>query len=111
MKRAIENSLCFGLYEDERQIGFARIVTDYARHACHCDVFVLDTHRGKGLGKWLVECAIECPLIAGVRSIKPDTRDAQGLYAQFGFKESRATGGQMVRRFDMPWYRPEMMVE
>gem|GEM_PF-6466647 len=50
------------------------------------------------MGKWLVECAIECPLIAGVRSIKLDTRDAQGLYAQFGFKESRATGGDSRSR-------------
>ena len=111
MEKAIRNSLCFGLYEETNQIGFARVVTDYARHAYLCDVFVLDSHRGKGLGKWLVQCVVECPLLEGVRSIKLNTRDAHGLYEPFGFKVSASTHGQMVLNFDMPWYRPDLIAE
>ena len=111
VERAIANSLCFGLFEGTMQIGFARVVTDYARHAYLCDVFVLKRHRGRNLGKWLIECVVECPLIRGIRSITLGTRDAHGLYEQFGFKKTEPTGSQMVRMFDMDWFRPDMIEE
>ncbi len=64
VERAIENSLCFGVYEGERQAGFARVVTDYATFAWLCDVFILEDYRGRGLGKWLVE-TISCASLVG----------------------------------------------
>lgn len=85
VEKAIANSLCFGLYDDLRQVGFARVVTDYARFAYLCDLFVLKDHRGQGLGKWLVECVVECDLLEGIRVICLATSDAHGLYAQYGF--------------------------
>src|SRR5207244_7159698 len=74
--RALENSLCFGLYWGERQIGFARVVTDRATFGYLCDVFVDQAHRGAGLGKWLVKCVLEHPDLQGLRRICLVTRDA-----------------------------------
>jgi GNAT superfamily N-acetyltransferase len=84
--RAIENSLCFGIYCDEEQIGFARVISDYATFAYLADVFVLEQFRGKGLAKWLMQCIIEHPDVRGLRRWVLATKDAHGLYAQFGFK-------------------------
>jgi len=84
--RAIDNSLVFGLYgPDGEQAGFARLVTDRARFAWLADVFVLDAHRGNGLGVWLVETAINHPDVAGIRVVL-GTLDAHGLYERFGFQ-------------------------
>lgn len=88
--RAIEHSLCFGLYSRDTvngssQVGFARVVSDYATFAYVCDVFVLDEHRGKGHSKWLMECVLEHPELQGLRRYCLGTRDAQGLYERFGF--------------------------
>jgi GNAT superfamily N-acetyltransferase len=84
--RSIENSLCFGIYPDGQQAGFARVISDYATFAYLADVFVLEAFRGKGLSKWLVHCILEYPGLQGLRRWVLGTRDAHGLYAQFGFK-------------------------
>ena len=86
MQRAIEHSLCFGLYREGRQIGFARVVTDRATFGYLCDVFVEEAHRGGGLGKWLVDCVLEHPDLRGLRRFSLMTRDAHALYERVGFK-------------------------
>jgi GNAT superfamily N-acetyltransferase len=83
--RAIENSLCFGVYCDRKQVGFARVISDYATYAYIGDVFVLEAYRGYGLGKWLMECVMQHPGLQGLRRWSLVTADAHGLYAQFGF--------------------------
>jgi GNAT superfamily N-acetyltransferase len=90
VRRAIENSLPFGLYKGERQIGFARAVTDYATFAWLADVFVLDEFRGHGLGVWLVETALAHPSLQRLRRWILATRDAHELYRRFGFKAVNA---------------------
>ncbi|MFL6374603.1 MAG: GNAT family N-acetyltransferase [Pyrinomonadaceae bacterium] len=84
---AIENSLCFGLYKGREQVGFTRVVTDKATFAYLGDVYVLEAHRGQGLSKWLMKTIIEQPDLQGLRRWLLATRDAHGLYEQFGFKE------------------------
>ena len=96
-KTAIENSICFGLYEERRQIGFARVVTDKATFAYLGDVFVLDEFRGEGLGKWLMETVISHAEIQGLRRWVLATRDAHGLYEQFGFTELKFPDRWMER--------------
>ena len=87
VERAIANSLCFGLYApDGAQAGFARAVTDRAAWAYLADVFVLEGHRGRGLGVWLVETILAHPDLQGLRRIELATADAHGLYARFGFE-------------------------
>jgi len=81
---SIKNSLCFGVYEDQRQIGFARIITDYATFAWLCDVFILDAYKGKGLGKWLIETITNEPVLKNLRAFLLATRDAHGLYERYG---------------------------
>ena len=83
--RAIEHSICFGLYCAEGQVGFTRVVSDRARFAYLADVYVLDAHRGQGLGKWLVSCALEHPELADVWRWLLATADAHSLYADLGF--------------------------
>jgi GNAT superfamily N-acetyltransferase len=85
LDRAISNSLCFGLYEGSRQIGFARVITDKATYAYLADVFVLESYRGKGLAKWLVQVILSHPELSGLRRWGLVTRDAHGLYSQHGF--------------------------
>jgi GNAT superfamily N-acetyltransferase len=86
MKRAIDNSLSFGLYRGARQIGFARIVTDHATFAYLADVFVVEPERGKGLGRFLVETILAHPELQGLRRWLLVTRDAQNLYQRCGFE-------------------------
>jgi len=86
VKRSIENSLPFGLYDNDRQIGFARVITDYATFAYLADVFVLDAWRGAGLGKWLVAVIDSHPELQGLRRWMLATRDAHGLYRAVGFE-------------------------
>src|SRR5216684_2647074 len=84
--RSIEHSLCFGIYEDSgAQVGFARVVSDFATVAYLGDVFVLESHRGRGLSKWLMECVVQHPALHNLRRWILLTRDAHGLYSQFGF--------------------------
>ncbi|MGH9364731.1 MAG: GNAT family N-acetyltransferase [Thermoanaerobaculia bacterium] len=84
--RAIENALCFGLYEGDRQIGFARVISDFSTFAYLADVFVLDSHRGRGLGTWLVEVMRAHPDLQNLRRWMLATDDAHGLYRKFGFQ-------------------------
>ena len=102
---AMANSLCFGLFDGARQIGFARVVTDRATYAYLCDVYVLEAHRGLGLGKWLIETVMAHPDLQGLRRFQLVTRDAQGLYAKFGFAEPEA-GKHMERRRQNPYPVP-----
>lgn len=85
LKRAIANSLCSGVYEGARQVGFARVISDYATFAYLADVFVLEEHRGKGLSKRLMEMIMSHPRLQGLRRWHLVTRDAHGLYQQYGF--------------------------
>jgi GNAT superfamily N-acetyltransferase len=87
VERAIENSLCFGVYHRAEQVGFARVVTDTATFALLADLFILTTHRGKGLSKWLMRCIVGHEDLQGLRRLLLLTSDAHGLYRQFGFGE------------------------
>jgi len=84
--RGIENSLPFGVYRDREQVGFARVVTDYATFAWLADVYVLDAHRGHGLGKALVQAVVEHPAVRGLPRLLLATADAHRLYERFGFE-------------------------
>jgi GNAT superfamily N-acetyltransferase len=86
VERSIANSLCFGVYAGDMQVGFARVITDYATFAYLADVFIIESHRGRELSKFLMECIIKHPQLQGLRRWTLATRDAQGLYEQFGFK-------------------------
>jgi GNAT superfamily N-acetyltransferase len=86
VERGIANSLCFGAYEGGNQVGFARIVSDFATFAYLADVFIIESHRGRGLSKFLMECIMKHPNLQGLRRWVLGTRDAHGLYEQFGFK-------------------------
>ena len=88
--RSIKHSLCFGMYLGEKQIGFARVISDYATYAYIGDVFVLEEFRGQGLGKWLMQCIMEHPWLQGLRRWSLVTRDAHGLYQQLGFRPLKA---------------------
>jgi GNAT superfamily N-acetyltransferase len=96
--RALEHSLSFGLYSPGGQIGFARVVTDHVVVAFLADVFVLDAHRGKGLGKWLVETVLGTPELARIRRWILGTRDAHELYRRFGFGEPQP--GVLMEKLD-----------
>jgi GNAT superfamily N-acetyltransferase len=89
VQRAIRNSLCFGLYEHDLQIGFARVVTDAATFAYLADVFIVPGHRGRGLGKQLVAAVMAHTDLQGLRRFMLATRDAHELYRQFGFGEPK----------------------
>ena len=83
--RSIENSLCFGVYEGTKQVGFARVISDFATYAYIGDVFILQSHRGRGLSQWMMECIMNHPKLQKLRRWTLVTRDAHGLYAKFGF--------------------------
>jgi len=84
VKRSIENSLCFAIYHHEILVGFARTISDFATFAYLADVFVLPEHRGKGLSKWLIQIILNHPQLQGLRRFILATKDAHGLYTQFG---------------------------
>lgn len=84
---AIANSICFGVYADGRQIGFARVVSDNATFAYVGDVYIIDDYRGRGLSKWLMEVIVAHPDLQGLRRWVLATRDAHGLYEKFGFHQ------------------------
>jgi N-acetylglutamate synthase-like GNAT family acetyltransferase len=86
VKKAIENSLCFGVYNGRKQIGFARVISDYSTFAYLADVFIVEEERGKGLSKWLMECILKHQQLQGLRNFCLLTRDAHSLYAQYGFE-------------------------
>lgn len=97
MQRAIENSLCFGVYVGDRQISFARVISDFATFAYIGDVFVLPEYRGHGLSKWLMETIVEYPDLQGLRRWLLATKDAHGLYSPFGFEALRLPERWMER--------------
>jgi GNAT superfamily N-acetyltransferase len=87
VRRSVENSLTFGLFRGDEQVGFARVVTDYATFAYLADVFVLESYRGQGLGKWMMEVVFSYPELQDLRRWMLATRDAHGLYRKYGFAE------------------------
>ena len=95
--RSLENSLCFALLKGTRQIGFARIISDYATIAYLGDVFVLPEFQGKGLAKWMMECVVAHPKLQGLRRWILATKDAHGLYQKFGFTALKAPDVFMER--------------
>jgi ribosomal protein S18 acetylase RimI-like enzyme len=105
--RAVAHSLCFGVYERTtgRQVAFTRVVTDHATFAYLCDVYVLEEHRGQGLGKAMMRAAMKHPALAGARRVMLATRDAHGLYRQSGFTDTTGNTNLMeIVRPDI--YRP-----
>ncbi len=99
VRKGIENSLCYGVYHGDEQVGFGRIVTDYATFAYLADIFILSTERGKGLGKWLVGSMVQHPELQKLRMWTLMTTEAHGLYAQFGFQQLSHPEKQMEMRF------------
>ena len=93
--RAIAGSIAFGLYEDGRQVGFARVVSDLATYAYLADVFIVEPRRRQGLGDWLVESILRHPQLQGLRRFALITRDAGPLYARHGFVEPPHPSGYM----------------
>ena len=85
VRTSIDNSICFGIYKDDKQIGFARVVTDKAIFAYLCDVFILDEYRRIGLSKWLIQTILAHDELQGLRRWLLATADAHGLYNKFGF--------------------------
>jgi GNAT superfamily N-acetyltransferase len=102
VKRACEGSICFGVYENDsqgsaylvaadlKQVGLARVITDSATFAYLCDVYIEEASRGHGLSKWLMSCIQSHPQLQGLRRFCLATRDAHGLYRQFGFEVTSA---------------------
>jgi GNAT superfamily N-acetyltransferase len=86
LTRALRNSLCFSLFERDRQIGLARVISDFATYAYLCDVYVIESRRGRGLGTWLIRCVLEHPDLATLKRISLITHDAEGFYARHGFQ-------------------------
>ena len=85
VQKAIQNSRCFGVYQNEKQIGFARVISDFSTIAYLGDVYILEEYRGNGLSKWLIETIMSDPNLQGLRRWILLTADAHGLYRQFGW--------------------------
>lgn len=98
VEKSIANSLNFGVYDDDRQLGFARVVTDYATFAWLCDVFIDAAYRGQGLGKRLVAAVVADPELQGLRNFILATRDAHALYRQYGGFEPLAAPDRWMAR-------------
>ena len=102
VERSIRHSICFGAFEGERQVGFARVISDRATFAYVADVFVLDSHRGRGIGKTIMAAVTSHPELQNLRLWTLFTRDAHGLYRQVGFREARYPDRLMERRQPQP---------
>jgi GNAT superfamily N-acetyltransferase len=96
--RSLRGSLCFGVYKDGRQVGLARVISDYATFAYLCDVYILEEHQGGGLGKWLISVILAHPDLAGIPRWMLFTRDAHGLYQKYGFTPLTNPEWAMVKR-------------
>jgi GNAT superfamily N-acetyltransferase len=103
VERAIEHSLCFGLYEGTEQVGFARVTTDHTHFAYLMDVFVLAPYRGRGLGLWMMECVLDWAARVGIRRLMLATRGAQEFYAKLGFQPLSRPEIYMELRREAPW--------
>ena len=103
VERALANSLCVGAFEDNSQVGFARVITDYATFAYIADVFVLPSHRGRGISKRIMDAIMNHRELRGLRRWHLVTRDAHGLYAQFGFKPVSVPERHMMRLVKKPY--------
>ena len=103
LRRYLQFSLCFGVYEGEQQVGFSRVVTDYTTFAYVADVFILPSHQGHGLGKWLVECILQHPELQSLRKWTLNTRDAHTLYERFGFQNDPKPENYLV-------YKPKAVI-
>jgi GNAT superfamily N-acetyltransferase len=103
VRRSIEGALCFGVYHQGRQVGFARLVTDFATMAYVADVFIIREYRGRGLSKWLMQCITTLPELAGLRRWMLITRDAHTLYEGVGFKPLEQPNNYMERRRPNPY--------
>jgi GNAT superfamily N-acetyltransferase len=107
VERSIEQALCFGIYHGSgAQVGFARVISDFATIAYVGDVFVLESHRGRGLSKWLMECITQHPALQNLRRWILTTRDAHGLYAQVGFAPVKSPERYMERHDPNVYERP-----
>jgi len=102
--KSINHSFCFGLYDQEKQIGFARLITDFTTEAEICEVFVVEPYRGRGLGKWLMECVISCPSLQGIRTLSLGTADAHDFYIKVGFHIVGECPNRMQILYKRPWY-------
>jgi len=107
IRRSIENSIPFGIYKGDQQVGFARVITDYATFAWIADVFVLEPFRGQGLSKWLMEVMIEHPELQGFRRWVLATKDAHEIYRRFGFAELKRPERWMERHDPATQERPD----
>jgi len=96
VKKSIENSICFGLFHAERQIGFARIVSDLSTIYMLSDVFIIESYRGRGLGKWMMECIVNAPELKNLIGLLA-TKNAQGLYRKYGFRSPQDPRMMMLR--------------
>jgi GNAT superfamily N-acetyltransferase len=107
IRRSIEHSIAFGIYKDNQQVGFARVITDRATFGWVADVFVLEPHRGQGLSKWLMEVIISHPELQGFRRWVLATKDAHDLYRKFGFTELTRPERWMERHDPNTQERPD----
>jgi GNAT superfamily N-acetyltransferase len=103
VERSIRHSICFGAFDGGRQVGFARVISDRATFAYVADVFVVDSHRGRGVGKRIMACITSHPELQNLRLWTLFTRDAHGLYRQHGFREARYPDRLMERRAERPY--------
>lgn len=100
--RAVEHSLCFGVYRASEQVGFARVITDFTTLAHVADVFIRAPFRGQGLGKWLVACMLQHPALQHVRKWSLNTRDAHTLYRRYGFQNEPQPENYLIYRPSVP---------
>lgn len=102
VEKSIKNSLCFGIYENSQQIGFAKVISDYATSALLRDVFILESYRGQGLGKWLIEHILAYPELQDVPKWLLGTKDAHELYRRYGFENLTTSEIFMIRSISKP---------
>ena len=104
VEKSIKYSLCFGVYDGTTQVGFARVITDYTAFAYLCDLFIVEPYRKRGLSKWLMETIHAHPELQGLRRWMLRTRDAQGLYQQYGWEFLSLEVFEQVMQF----YKPDV---
>lgn len=98
MKKVMDNSLNFGLFHNDKQVGFARVITDYHTFSYLCDVIIDEDYRGRGLGKLLMKEVLEYPPLITMKRWLLFTKDAHGLYEQFGFSKDDMPERTMVKK-------------